>query len=102
MSDASMLALENSQVLGVVQAMLGLVSSNFRAVSIEVTPASVTLHFLLRTDSPLDREAIDDIAFELEALQGVAFAVDVVVHVSAAGDEVGRLPGRLVFSARED
>jgi hypothetical protein len=94
----------NGRVVNLVQAMLGSISENFRAVSIDVTPAAVKLHFLLERDSDADREEIDDIAFEYEALElGFADSRAVIVSVVESADDAPMLamPGRRVFGRRE-
>ena len=64
------LAFENYQVLTLVAALHGAVRLNLRAVFVKChAPDSVAVHFLLGTDTPADREEIDDIMFEFEAGQ---------------------------------
>jgi hypothetical protein len=92
---------ENAQVLNLVQAMLGGVSSNLRGVSIECWDAGVRLHFLLEYDSEEEREECDDIAFEFEALQSIGLNVEVRVVVSMDRWAQSRLPGRRVFGRKE-
>jgi hypothetical protein len=92
---------ENAQVLNLVQAMLGSISPNFRAVCLLGAEGSVALRFILEQANEADREEIDEIVFEFEALQssGVAVDVEVVTEAGILTDEV--LSGRLVFSRRE-
>ncbi|WP_232616682.1 hypothetical protein [Leptospira weilii] len=93
---------ENQQVLNIVQAMLGNISWNVRAVSLVCNnEASVVLHFVLAEDQPEDREEIEDIGFEFEALQFSRIDVDVVVTVNAGPLIDGDTPGRIVYLRKE-
>ena len=60
---------ENQLVLSLVQALVGSVSPNFRRVGLRVSAASVGIQFVLEQESESDREEIEDILFEFEALQ---------------------------------
>src|SRR4051794_18992867 len=99
--DSLELEIENAQVLNLVQAMIGLVPTNLRAASLACAPGRVQLYFVLASDDVHDREAIDDIGFEFEALQERLVPVAVSVLVSAAADAVGGMPGRRVFGRLE-
>jgi hypothetical protein len=93
---------ENTQVLNLVQAMVGAVSANLRRATLEV-PArgAVRLRFVLERDDPADREEIEDIAFEFEALQTTAIELDVEVIVDARPIAELSLTGRVVFGRKE-
>jgi len=96
------LAEENMQVLNLVQAMLGAVSANFRRVTLElIPPREVRLYFVLERDDPDDREEVDDIAFEFEALQihGVDLYKKVIVDTRPIWEL--NLPGRPVYGRKE-
>jgi hypothetical protein len=59
---------ENTIVLMVVQAMLGLVAPGLRGVAVEIDGEVVTLHFAVaRVDDEL-REDVDDIIGDVEGL----------------------------------
>ena len=93
---------ENTQVLNLVQAMLGAVSSNLRRVALQVPkPGAVRLTFIIERDDPQDREEIQDIAFEFEALQTEGVDLDVDIGVDDRPNSELRLPGRLVFARKE-
>lgn len=62
--------IENNYILSLIQAMLGAISNNFRAVWITVEGEKLNICFLLYTENNEDREEIEDIIFEFEALQG--------------------------------
>lgn len=98
------LADENDRALDLVQAMLGLITPNFRMVTLEVRDAGgVTLNFLLQTESAADREEIADIVFEFEALQDRIRDVQVRVFVDDRPLETVEFPpGRRVFARREN
>jgi hypothetical protein len=91
---------ENLQVLNLVQALIGSVTPNMRAASLEMTESGVRLHFLFERESPDDREETSDIAFEFEALQGRALVVEVVTTVSTEPSAVS-LPGRRVYGRKD-
>lgn len=93
---------ENIQVLNLVQAMIGAVSPNLRRVTLEVPrPGAVHLRFVLERDDSDDREEIEDIGFEFEALQttGIELEMDIIVDGRSIGEL--RVPGRVVFGRKE-
>jgi hypothetical protein len=93
---------ENLQVLNLVQAMVGAVTPNFRRVTLELTsPGTVCLRFVLERDDPDDREELEDIAFEFEALQTRGVELDMKVIVDARPIQEINLPGRVVFGRKE-
>jgi hypothetical protein len=94
----------NGRVVNLVQAMLGSISANFRAVAIDLTQGAVKLHFLLERECDADREEIDDIVFEYEALElGFADSRAVIASVVVSADDAPMLsmPGRRVFGRKE-
>jgi hypothetical protein len=60
--------LENLVVLYLTQAMLGLVSPNLRVVAVDVGPERAVVHFAFAEDRPEDREDVEDILADLDAL----------------------------------
>lgn len=92
---------ENAQVLNLVQAMIGGVTPNMRGISLECWPGGVRLHFLLELDREAEREEIEDIAFEFEALQSSGIDLEIVVIVSGDRSALGSLPGRRVYGRKE-
>src|SRR5688572_6544281 len=101
MTDLSLmpLELENLQVLRLVQAMLGALSPNFKAVFISCGDG-VVLRFVLGEDRAEDREEVDDIVLEFEALQDGAINVDADIVVSDRPVYELNLTGRPVFLAK--
>ena len=99
--DPAELVAENAHVLTLVQAMLGTISPNMRAVSVELTERGVRLHFLLAEEDEGDGEAIEDIVFEFEALMVQGAEVDVSVVVSSEPMATGTIPGRRIIGRRE-
>ena len=91
---------ENQQVLNLIQALLGAVSANFRAVSISWKD-TIVLSVLLDSDNSEDREEIDDIEYEFLAKQNRPVSVSTEILVSDRPIEEIHLPGRLVFLRRE-
>jgi hypothetical protein len=93
---------ENLQVLNLVQAMIGAITPNIRRVTLELTSReSACLRFLLARDDPGDREELEDIAFEFEALQSHRIELDVKVIVDTRPVQEINLPGRIVFGRKE-
>jgi hypothetical protein len=95
---------ENAQVLNLIQAMIGSPSPNFRRVTLEGTTGDgVRLRFLLAHDDPMDREEIEEIAFEFEfeTLQDADISIEVDVVCDAGPLADIRLPGRIVYVRRE-
>jgi hypothetical protein len=91
------------RVSELLRAMLGSVSWNLRAVWLdEIGPTSVILRFLLALDNEEDREEIDDIAFEFEALQDTGIDLDVQVYVSNDSLSTFHDFGYLVYARWED
>lgn len=90
---------ESLQVLNLVDVLLGVISGNFRAVSIRIEDG-IVLHFLLEHESAEDREEIDYLAFELDAKQSES--VRIVTEIVVSSHPVIEVPGRLVFLRRCD
>lgn len=92
----------NAAVLALVQAMLGAISHNFRMVSIVSDGRVWTLNFVLDSESADDREEIEDIAAEFEALHDTGILLE--VGVSICSDELPwpSAPSRVVFRRREN
>ncbi len=91
---------ENRQVLNLIQALLGAISPNFRAVSI-VAKTEIVLHFLLAEENGADREEIEDIEFNFVALQDHPITAKTEIVVSNKPLTENQLPGRVVFLRRE-
>ena len=93
---------ENTQVLNLVQAMVGSITPNLRRVTLEVgAPDFVKIRFVLEREDPVDREELEDIVFEFEALQEGNVEVDMDVIVDARPIHEMDLPGRVVFGRKE-
>lgn len=93
---------ENTQVLNLIQAMIGAVSPNLRRVTLEVfKPLDIRIWFLLEQDLADDREEIDDIGFEFEALQESGIKLDIEIIVDNYPISHLEIPGRTVFGRKE-
>ncbi|MCC7716703.1 hypothetical protein [Janthinobacterium lividum] len=90
------------QTLRLVQALLGAISSNFRTVGLSHDGSSWLLIFVLAEDNAIDREEIEDIACEFEALQeaSITYVIDVVV--TKAPIDWPSESVRVVYRRRED
>lgn len=93
---------ENQQVLNIVQAMLGSITENFRAVFLNCHDTGVVITFILQRDNVEDREEIDDILFEFEALQLSGIHVDFKVIVDSKHLAEIEISGRMVFGRKEN
>jgi hypothetical protein len=94
---------ENIQVLNLVQAMLGSISENFIAVFLKCFDTGVKIYFFLKIDSSKDRDEIDDIIFEFEALQSSMVDVDFEIIINSIPQSEIDIDkyGRMVLSMRE-
>lgn len=98
---------QNKVTVMLVQALWGAISTNFRSVALALTEPVWQLLFVLERESAVDREEIEDIAGEFDALLSgmnmgvIKFDLRIVV-------DDGPLPvldpssWRLVFRRRED
>lgn len=89
------------QTLRLVQAMLGAVSPNFRMVAIAHDGHRWKLMFVLEEDRVEDRQEIEDIAVEFEALQEKPIAYEVTVSVVTRQIEWPPQSVRVVYRRRE-
>jgi hypothetical protein len=93
---------ENLHVLRLVEAMIGSVTPNFRGVTLELaTDGAVIIRFLLERESASDREEIDDIGFELDALQETSVHIRIEVLVDDRPFTELEHRGRPVYGRRE-
>lgn len=92
---------ENKQVLNLIQAMVGSITPNIRRISLECVENCIKLYFLIAQENAADREEIEDILFEFEALQDSFVDVQVSAIVSSGIINSLELPGRLVFGRKE-
>jgi hypothetical protein len=58
---------ENRQVLALLQAVMGRISTNMRVIALVPRGREATLKFLLEEESNEDREEIDDMLFEYQS-----------------------------------
>lgn len=92
---------ENYFISTLVEAMLGAITPNIRAVALEVANEQVFLHVVLEHDSAVDREEIDDIVMKFEALQPNRIELEVDIRADAQSFDKIQIPGRLVYLRRE-
>jgi hypothetical protein len=91
---------ENAVTLNLVQAMLGSVTPNWRAVFLKDVGDHVLVTVLFEQESSEDREEAQDLAFELAALQPQS-AILIEVRVNALPMENFADLGRMVFARKE-
>jgi hypothetical protein len=98
---------ENIIVLMLLQAMIGQLSNNVKALSVEFDGEDVVAHFLLREDNLADREEIfDNLPTEVSVLtNGVPGVGEVLVRpgieLVAERPPGFRPPGRIVLLFRD-
>lgn len=97
------LAYENQQALALVQALWGVISPNFRSVSFQCLGEAVQIYVILEHEDATDREEIEDLVPEFEALQDKAVEVKVKTFISAEPWKTGvnEIPGRPVYVRRK-
>ncbi|WP_030443539.1 hypothetical protein [Actinoplanes subtropicus] len=95
------LARENRVVLDVVQAALGLISHEMRAISVRAEPDRITLYVAVHERSAQVEEDVDDLVFELHALQDKLIDIEASVHVGEPGAAWPGSLGRGVYRAKE-
>lgn len=97
--------LENLVVLHLTQAMLGLVSENLRAVAVDAGPERAVVHFAFAEDRPEDREDVEDILADLDALLGnenlpKGWTIEPAFYVGNADEGWPGLMHRRVFETK--
>jgi len=88
---------ENYQVVSLIQALWGAISSNMVAISLYCVDEAVNLHFYLQSDSPEDREEISDVETDLFALQFTNVPIHSHVHIVGERIDVSQIQGRVVY-----
>lgn len=84
-----------------MQAMIGAISNNFRQVSLTRVGQQWQIRFVLARESEEDREEIEDIGAELEALQDGPLDYETIVSISDDALDFPEFPGRVLFRRRE-
>jgi hypothetical protein len=97
----SRLERENMLVLDALQASLGLISADMRAVSVQLDPDKVVLHFAMRERNCDVDEDIEDMVFELDALREGSTRIEASVYVGAPDQSWPGRAGRLLYLAKE-
>jgi hypothetical protein len=72
------------QALILMQSLLGVISPNFRMVYIAEFEKRIMIKIILETESSIDREEIDDLVAEFEALQSCQIDFEIDVEVTSA------------------
>lgn len=89
---------ENHQVLDLVNALLGVISSNMRLISLVPQGEAALFRFLLKEESEKDREEIEDILSEYSALRLKPEEDKIEIIVIGERDLVSEdLKGRVVY-----
>lgn len=95
---------DNKVALELIQAMLGALSSNVRAVSFQCNGRRIELFFVFEKESSTDREEADYILVEFEALQ--SGPVDIEHHIKVTEElfpnGVSSLKGRPLYARKEN
>ncbi|WP_307831078.1 hypothetical protein [Nucisporomicrobium flavum] len=97
----SLLEEENRLVLDVVQAALGLISPQIRALSVALDSGRVVLYVAVSERNAEVDEDIDDLLFELEALQDGPIVIESSIFVGRPDAHWPGSSGRRVYLAKE-
>jgi hypothetical protein len=92
---------ENRLVLDVVQAALGLISREMRAISVDQDSNRINLYVAVYDRNVRVDEDVEDLVFELEALQDGPVIIESHVFVGAPNLEWPGSSGRRVYVAKE-
>ncbi|MEU1889546.1 hypothetical protein ABZ491_29225 [Micromonospora rifamycinica] len=92
---------ENRLVIDVVQAALGLISPEMQAISFDVKSERINLYIAVRERSQRVDEDVEDLVFELEALQDGPVTIEPYIFVGSPGAEWPGGSGRRVYLAKE-
>lgn len=92
---------ENYQVVSLVQALWGAISENMVAISLKCVGADIHLHFYLESESSFDRELINEVADDLEALQFTSIPINAHITIAARSVQPAQIDGRLVYRRHE-
>jgi len=95
MTDA--LRYENYQILSLVQALWGAVSTNMVLVSLKVTGDEVHVFFYLEGESETDRALVEEVVDDLGTLQFTDVPIEAHVKVVGANVANDQIEGRWVF-----
>jgi hypothetical protein len=103
MTEQKDIAFENTQVLFLVQALIGNMTVNMKSVAFKCFRASIEIVFVLYHEDPECREGIEDIMFEFEALQlsNISVSSRVIIDDRAIAEEESTLDGRIVFLRKD-
>lgn len=91
---------ENRLVLDVVQAALGLISQEIEAISFDLTAGHINLYIAVRERSQYVDEDVEDLVFEVEALQDDPVTIEPHIFVGSPGPEWPGNVGRRVYLAK--
>jgi hypothetical protein len=91
---------ENRLVLDVVQAALGLISPEMRAISVEQNSSGITLYIAVSERNAQVDEDVEDLVFELEALQEGPIAIEASIFVGAPSRDWPGISRRKVYMAK--
>ncbi|MBT9096723.1 hypothetical protein [Methylovulum psychrotolerans] len=93
---------KNKITVMLMQALQGAISANFRMVAISLENPIWKLQFVLAEENAIDREEIEDIITEFDALLGRFVKYDVETLISNDKILATEPTTRIVFLRRED
>lgn len=102
MTEAQELADWNRQQVALSQSLLGAISENFRLVWLRHEEGRWELGFILERDMLRDREEIEEVVTQFEALQDRGIDCSVKIVVKDGQLDWPEPPTRVVFRRRED
>ena len=91
----------NAKLAIIVQALLGMISSNFRRVSFRWDGHAWHVWFVLEKEDEQDREEISDFITELDAINGHTTVININIEVTEHPLLFPVFPERVVFLRRE-
>jgi hypothetical protein len=92
---------ENAEVLKLVQAMLGSITRNFRAVFLKCKDNETDLYFVLECDNFEDQEEISEIVFRFESMQSLAIGVNSMIIINDKPLIELDISARMVYARKE-
>lgn len=89
------------QALVLVQALLGVISPNFRMIWITVE-SIITIHIVLEIECDDDMEEIEDLKNEFESLQNGSVAYDILTIISDSDFDDPEMTNTMIVYRRRE
>ncbi|AGL14836.1 hypothetical protein [Actinoplanes sp. N902-109] len=92
---------ENKLVLDVVQAALGVISHEMLAISVERADNGIKLYVAVSELNEQVEEDVDDLVFELQALQERLVQIEFFIYVGKVSADWPGISARRVYVSKE-